>query len=464
MPTVLIVEDEDTQRIMIGSLIKKRFGYDVIDAEDGKQALNIVKRQMPDVVIMDVHMPKKDGLETLSELSERYPDLPVIMLTSSDEIDHAVRAMKMGAIDFLPKPAEPERLAVSILHVLKMRAMSRELHRYKRKESGETQFSDMIGYDSGLKSLVKIARRGAQSDLPILITGETGVGKEVLARAIHGESIRCCHPFIAINCAAIPAQLVESTLFGHVKGSFTGAITDALGKFREAEGGTLFLDEIGELPLDVQAKLLRVLQEKEVEPVGAGKSVPVNVRIISATHRTLKDEVSSGHFREDLFFRLNVLPLHIPTLHERVQDIPAFITFFMERFVAHYDIPMKEISTHAIDVLCNHSWPGNIRELENTIQRIMVTSEHSMIGAEDVQAVMMHYTHTPDSPYALTDNGTLPFVQTDGSLLPLKAIEEQAIRFALSHHNGNVTQAAKSLGMAKPTLYRRLSELKIKDV
>lgn len=457
MTHILLAEDDVTQRVMIRNLIQKRFGYEVIEAADGIEALEALKKQSVDLVLLDIFMPRKDGLETLEELQAQHPDLPVLMLTGSEKLDHAVQAMKIGAADFLNKPVEPERLAIAIFHALKMRSMRKELTRFQRKESGELTFEDMIGHASGLKTVVKQASKGAASQLPICITGETGTGKEILARAIHGESDRATKPFIAINCAAIPEQLVESTLFGHEKGAFTGAINRAPGKFREAEGGTIFLDEVGELPLDAQAKLLRVLQQKEVEPVGASKSVSVNVRIISATHRNLQEEVKEARFREDLFFRLNVLPLHLPALRERPEDIPALISYFMERAVALHDITPREISTQAVTMLSAHPWTGNVRELENTIQRVMVMSEGAVIGVEDVQLVL---NATGDTQASGSPTG---FLKADGTLYTIKELEEAAIQFALRYNKGNVTQTARDLGIAKPTLYRRLAELKSDD-
>ena len=286
----------------------------------------------------------------------------------------------------------------------------------------------------------------------MLITGESGVGKELFARAIHGSSKRSGQAFIAVNCGAIPENLVESTLFGHEKGSFTGAINKNIGKFREAEGGTIFLDEVGELPLETQVKLLRVLQQKEVEPVGAANSIPINVRIISATNRDLEEEVKSGTFREDLYFRLNVLQLELCALRERREDIPALAAHFIERFCAREGLPFKDLSTAALVLLKQNDWPGNVRQLENTIHRAMVVVEGNIIDADDFKTLPPSITpqnHFPVSPASV-------FMSETGTLKPLERIEQDAIHFALAHFDGNITKAAEALGMAKSTFYKKI--------
>ena len=463
MTSILIVEDEPTQRFTLRSLIHNQMGYDVVEAEHGQDALNQLKSVSVDVVIMDIDMPVMDGLQALQEIQQLYPDLPVMMLTGSTDLNDAVEAMKLGAVDFISKPIEPERLSIAVFHALKMRYMSKELERFKRIESAEVLFTDMIGHDAGLMPLVTLARKGAASDIPVLISGETGVGKEVLARALHGESSRAGAPFIAVNCAAIPEQLFESTLFGHEKGAFTGAIAKSLGKFREAEGGTLFLDEIGELPAESQAKLLRVLQQKEVEPVGAGQPVSVNVRIIAASNRDLEEEVKHGNFREDLYFRLNVLPLVIPPLRQRKQDIPELVDYFIEKFVAHHDLPLREMSTQASAFLAAQTWAGNVRELENTIHRIVVLSEEQLIDVQDVQDLLSANVTSIEGDVLETSlsNPTVNLIDNEGQLVTLDVLEKRAIEFALYYNNNNMTKTAKALGMAKPTLYRRLSDYKL---
>ncbi|WP_292981822.1 sigma-54-dependent transcriptional regulator, partial [Oceanicaulis sp. UBA6590] len=305
--TVLIVDDDPTQRRLMQAVLEKQ-GHLAETAEDGEAGLERVKRGGVDVVMLDMVMPGMDGIETLEAIKARNPDLPVIVLTAHGGIETVVKAMRAGAVDFFVKPASPERIAVSIRNALKVKDLSGEVTRLKKRTTGALGFSDMIAGAPAMRQVVRLGERAAKSNIPILITGESGVGKELVARAIAAGSDRAGRPFVAVNCGAIPENLVESTLFGHEKGSFTGAVAKHLGKFQEADGGTLFLDEIGELPLDMQVKLLRALQEGEVDPVGSKRPVKVDVRIVSATNRDLAEQVKTGAFREDLFYRLNVFP------------------------------------------------------------------------------------------------------------------------------------------------------------
>ena len=296
--SILIVEDDPMQQKMLGTLLRRKIGFESQVAPNGREALDILGRddkRAIKLVILDIDMPVMGGMEALEIMAQRYPGLPVIMLTGTRDIEEAVKAIKLGAIDFMTKPYEGERMAITAKNALKLSILSKEVKRLKNEKEGHYRFDHLIGHDGGLQEAVNMGRKAAASDIPVLISGETGVGKEVFAQAIHGESARLGNPFIAVNCGAIPAQLVESTLFGHEKGAFTGATDKATGKFREAEGGTIFLDEVGELPLDSQVKLLRIIQQKEVEPVGASKAVPVNIRVLSATNRNLEEEVKAGN-------------------------------------------------------------------------------------------------------------------------------------------------------------------------
>jgi DNA-binding NtrC family response regulator len=382
------------------------------------------------------------------------------MLTASHETDLVVQAMRGGAQDFLEKPPELERLRVSITNALRVSALEKEVTRLKRKEEDAYSFENLIGASSGLADVVKIGRKAAQSDIPVLLTGETGVGKEVLARAIHGESPRTGRPFVAVNCGAIPENLVESTLFGHEKGAFTGAIAKAQGRFREAEGGTIFLDEIGELPLDAQVKLLRALQQKEVMPVGGARALKTDVRVISATNRNLEAEVASGRFRGDLYFRLNVLQIHMPSLRDRRDDIPALAHHFMERCAVAESLPLKDIDPAALEMLTTFDWPGNIRELENTIHRAMILSEGKVLELADFQLPSFATAKPRHSAAAAQASSAINLVDAAGSLRPLAEIENDVIVFSLAHTKNNITRAATSLGMSKSTFYRKLQELK----
>ncbi len=463
--SVLIVEDEVLQRDMLARLLKRKLGYESLQAEHGRQALDMLKSEEGKsikIVILDLNMPVMDGLETLGILSQTYPALPVIMLTGTKDIEDAVQAMKLGATDFLTKPFEGERMLVTVKNALKISTLSTELKRIKSEQTGRFTFSGLIGHDGGLAKTIAVARKAASSDIPVLMTGETGVGKEVFSKAIHGESVRAGKPFIAVNCGAIPQQLVESTLFGHEKGSFTGATDKVIGKFREADGGSIFLDEVGELPLDAQVKLLRVLQQKEVEPVGAGKPVPVNVRILSATNRDLEEEVKAGRFREDLYFRLNVLQIELPPLRERRQDIRLLARHFIDRNCAAEGRTPKDIDVEAFAVLEQYEWPGNVRQLENAINRAMVLSEGESLGLADFQSLLEGEGESGHLPVFPTSGGlsgpALSLVVSGGEFKTIEEIEREAMQAALAHFDGNTTQAAKALGMAKSTFYRKMGD------
>ena len=329
--TVLVVDDDPTQRRLLQAVLEKQ-GHHPEMAESGEAAIERVKRGGIDVVLLDLVMPGMDGMETLETLKAREPELPVIVLTAHGGIETVVKAMRGGACDFFVKPASPERIAVSIRNAFKVRDLSGEVSRLKKSSSGQLGFRDMVADAPAMRQVVRLGERAAKSNIPILITGESGVGKELVARSIMAASDRAGRPFVAVNCGAIPENLVESILFGHEKGAFTGAVARHMGKFQEADGGTLFLDEIGELPLDMQVKLLRALQEGEVDPVGGNRPVKVDVRIISATNKDLAEQVKAGAFREDLYYRLNVSPVDMPALRQRKEDIPAMVELFVRRF------------------------------------------------------------------------------------------------------------------------------------
>jgi DNA-binding NtrC family response regulator len=459
---ILIVEDDPIQRHMLALTLKREASYTVIEAENGKDAITLLQQplyqQKIRAIILDLEMPIMNGMETLELLSQTYPDVPVIMLTGHNEPERIVAAMKLGAVDFIAKPYEPKRVLITLENAIKLNLLSRELNRVQKKQDNQFRFSDIIGFDSGLASTIQIARKAAQSHIPVLLMGETGVGKEVLARAIHGESARAGQAFVALNCGALPAHLVESTLFGHEKGAFTGATHKTFGKFREAEGGTLFLDEIGELPKDIQVKLLRVLQQKEIEPVGSDKSVPVNVRIISATNRNLQQDVADNLFREDLYFRLSVLPILIPPLRERRQDIPSLARYFIEKYCVQYQKKIKILSDQALTQLIKKSWVGNVRELENCLHREVVLKDQILLEELEVDkgsgsSALMLNSHSIHTSY---------FDASGLNLKPLDDVEKEAIEHALQFYDYDIISAAKALGVAKSTLYRKIDQYKIK--
>src|SRR6201990_343193 len=383
--TILVVDDDPVQRRLLETAIT-RSGMQVVTAPGGQPALDLIngpKGEQITLMMLDLVMPDMGGLEVLAKLRASSPDLPVIVLTAKGGIDSAVEAMRAGANDFLVKPASPERIAVSIRNQLKIGTLSGEVKQLKKKASNTLTFDDLVASSSEMKQVFRLGARAAQSDIPVLIEGESGAGKELIARAIQGTSSRSGKPFVTVNCGAIPENLIESILFGHEKGSFTGASDKHLGKFQEADGGTLFLDEIGELRLDMQVKLLRALQEGEIDPIGAKRAVKVDVRIISATNRDLAELTREGRFREDLYYRLNVFPVTIPPLRERREDVPALAQYFVARFAAEENKQVTGFTAEALELLERFSWPGNVRQLENTIFRAVVLCDGTLLDVCD---------------------------------------------------------------------------------
>src|SRR5882672_6564425 len=383
--TILVVDDDPVQRRLLEAAIT-RSGMQVVTAPGGQPALDLingVRGEQVTLVLLDLVMPDMGGLDVLSKLRPTNPDLPVIVLTAKGGIDSAVEAMRAGANDFLVKPASPERIAISIRNQLKIGTLSGEVKQLKKKSENRLTFDDLVATSAEMKQVFRLGTRAAQSNIPILIEGESGAGKELIARAIQGSSERAGRPFITVNCGAIPENLIESILFGHEKGSFTGASDKHLGKFQEADGGTLFLDEIGEVRLDMQVKLLRALQEGDVDPVGSKRPVKVDVRIIAATNRDLGAMVREGTFREDLYYRLNVFPIMVPTLRDRREDIHELAQYFVTRFAAEENKQVVGFTPEALELLDSYDWPGNVRQLENTIFRAVVLCDEETLDVAD---------------------------------------------------------------------------------
>ena len=480
--TILLVDDDPTQRRLMRAVCEKA-GYPVLQADNGEAALSLLRSpQGSDVGLMmlDLRMPGLGGMETLRRSKSFREDLPVIVLTAQGGIDTVVEAMQLGAADFFVKPASPERVVVSIKNALSMTTLQGEVSRLKRKRDGAMAFNDLVGESDALRHVMKLGERAAASNIPILITGESGTGKEVIARAIQGSSDRSGCPFITVNCGAIPENLVESILFGHEKGSFTGASAKHIGKFQEADGGTIFLDEVGELPADMQVKLLRVLQEAEVDPIGAKRPAKVDVRVISATNRDLAEEVKTGGFREDLFYRLNVFPIEVPPLRDRADDIPALINHFIERYNAEENRNVRGVQHEVLEVLAGQPWPGNVRQLENTIFRAVVLAEGAYLTADDFPLLVKEFeaagvvsgppmvaevdeddalpaTGEPHAGQAANDEAVAIF-DRGGHLRSLQEIEKDLIALAIDTYDGKMSEVARRLGMGRSTLYRKLRE------
>lgn len=382
---ILIVDDDPTQRRLLETVITRQ-GYQSVQAAGGREALDILngpKGTQISAVLLDMVMPEMDGAAVLEQLKPVRPNLPVIVLTAQGGVDTVVNAMRAGADDFMVKPASPERIQVSLQNALKLNVLTTEITRLTRRQKDCMGFDDVIAKSTATQHVIRLAQRAATSNIPILITGESGVGKEVIARAIQGESERSGKPFVTVNCGAIPDNLVESILFGHEKGAFTGAVDRHVGKFQEANGGTLFLDEIGELRPDLQVKLLRALQEGEIDPVGAKKPTKIDIRLISATNKDLLDLVRAGDFREDLYYRLNVFPIEIPPLRERADDIPDLIRLFLKRFTREEGKQILDVDRQTISMLCAYHWPGNVRQLENAVFRAVVLCDGELLTMDD---------------------------------------------------------------------------------
>ncbi|MCK7613115.1 sigma-54-dependent transcriptional regulator [Roseibium sediminicola] len=500
---ILIVDDDPIQRRLLQEAVKK-FGYRSKTAENGAEAVRIMTGPEAgeiDLIILDMVMPELDGLGVLERLRGDKIATPVIVQTAHGGIDTVVNVMNAGAQDFVVKPVAPERLNVSIRNLLKTSALEGEITRIRSKASGTLTFNDIITHSAAMERVINLGKRAAASNIPILIEGESGVGKEMIASAIQGSSDRKSKPMVTVNCGAIPDNLVESILFGHEKGAFTGAVDKHVGKFQEANGGTLFLDEVGELPQEVQVKLLRALQESEIDPIGARRPVKVDFRLISATNRRLIDQVKEGVFREDLYYRLNVFPIWIPPLRDRREDIPALTRHFLARFAAEEGKPkVAGVTTDTLAMLQDYHWPGNIRQLENAVFRAVVLCDGPQLtihdfpqiaAATDQPAVPVAAPAPPVAgsapqeavapapaavaglaePMAAAPAGfeqSAPFgfmrnMDQEGHIRKLTDIEEELIRAAINHYSGRMTEVAKRLGIGRSTLYRKLKEYGLED-
>ena len=446
---ILVVEDEhDTLELMAEVFLNK--GYRVDKASNGIEALRSVKVNEPDIILTDILMPGMDGMELLRNLAKDYPHIPVIMITAYGTIDNAVEAMKLGAKDYITKPLRFEELTSKVERITQLSSLIKENEFLLNKLQQKYDFTNIIGKTSKIKDLLELVRDVAATNATALIRGESGTGKELIANAIHYNSSRMKRPFIKINCAVLAESLLESELFGHVKGAFTGAIKDKVGRFELANGGTLFLDEIGDISLKMQSQLLRVLQQGEFERVGGTETLRVDVRIIAATNKNLEEAMERGEFRQDLFYRLNVIPITVPPLRERREDIQYLVSHFIEKFNKIYGKNIREITPKAMAILKNYDYPGNIRELENLIERIVVLNRVDVIDLENLPSIV---------PASSAENGN---VNLDGGLTQaVEEYERKSILMALEENGYNKVQTAKALKINRSTFNSKLKKYSI---
>lgn len=444
---VLVVEDDDCLRRVTQAQLEK-CGYETAVSPDVPEALAILEKQPVDLVLTDLNLPGMSGLELLHRIRIEYPETSVVIMTAYGTIETAVTAIKAGAYDYITKPVHPDELRALVNRVMERHRIIEEVRLLRSALDEKYGFEHIVGRSNALLQVMDAASRVAQTDATVLILGETGTGKELIARAIHLNSLRKERPFIIINCGAIPAELLESELFGHVKGSFTGAINHKKGKVEMAEGGTVFLDEIGEMPLDLQVRLLRLLQQREIEKIGATSMIRVDVRIITATHRNLETLVAEGKFREDLYYRLAVIPITVPPLRDRSGDIRELVNHFFERTKLRYGRRELKLPPSLMPYLLNHRWPGNVRELENVIERIVLLSRTDEVTVADLPERLREGI-ARQSPKALP---------AGGGGTALKTIERDLILQVLRQCNWNRSKAARELEISRKTLMYRMSK------
>ncbi len=455
MSRVLVIEDNETMRGGV-ALVMERMGHEAVEAASGPEGLGRLQEQAFDLVITDYKMEEMDGLEVLQTVRQERPDTDVVLITAYGTIEIAVEAMKMGAVDFIAKPFPPDALRLKVEKVLEHRETQKarerldEENRYLREEiGGRYNFGEMVGESSRMQEVFATVQKVAASDSVVLVYGESGTGKELVARAIHRESARKEGPFVKVNCGSLPRELVESELFGHEKGAFTGAVRRKKGKFELGERGTIFLDEIGDIPLEVQVHLLRVLQENEFDRVGGEETLKADVRVVAATHRSLKEMVAKRSFREDLFYRLEVIPIHLPPLRARKGDIPDLVEHFLQKKCREMNRPIVRLADRALEALVNYSWPGNVRELENVIERTVVLSDGEEVNANDLP---LTFEQAQGEEGIALPEGRVPLTRK------LEELERQLIEQALAQARGVKTRAAEILGIKTSALYYKLDK------
>ena len=454
MRRVLVVDDEENLRLVLRTLLR-RHGYEVETAVSGEDALGMVDSFGPDVVLTDVRMPKMGGLDLLTTLKAKGNEATVIVMSAYGNMDQALEAMKAGAYDYVQKPFKPDEVVLALRKAEERELLRRENRALRDEIRKEHRFDDILAKSQKMLDIFRTISKIAEYKTTVLVAGESGVGKELVARAIHHRSTRRGGPFVAVNCGAIPENLLESELFGHKKGAFTDAVQDRRGLFEEADGGSLFLDEIGELPLALQVKLLRVLEEEKIRRVGDVRDIKIDVRIITATHRDLPSETKAGRFREDLFYRLNVLPILVPPLRERREDIPLLIDHFVARNNTRLGTSIRGLDTESRRLLFEYPWPGNVRELENTIERAMVLAEGDQIVAQDLPERLREARDPVQTQLA---SGELSVKKT------MRIVEEILIRRALQRTRGNRTRAAEILEISHRALLYKIKDYQITDL
>ena len=466
---VLIVDDEPNLRKILAAQLS-RDGYEVMLAEDGEQGLTMLREHHIDLVVTDLKMPKVDGMTLLRDALREHPDLPIVMITAHGTVDTAVEALKLGAFDYLTKPFDKDEVRQVVAKALKTRQLAQEEATTKpvgkAKNEPGARFG-IIGQSPGLTDLYAVLERVADTPTTVLITGESGTGKELVARALHEHSTRKDKPFIKVNCAAIPKELIESELFGYERGAFTGAVSSKPGRFELANGGTLFLDEVGEIPVEMQVKLLRALQESEFERVGGIKTIHVDVRLVAATNRDLKKLIAAGGFREDLFYRLNVVSIRLPALRERDTDIPLLVEHFLAKFNERLKKQVTGVEPEALDILSAYGWPGNIRELENVMERSVLFCDAQKLRVEDLPGELRGSAGSVAPPTSDASGGDMP-LSAEGGLkehvkVAMSRLERDLVSRALKQTSGNVTHAARLLKISRKGLQLKMKELGLRE-
>lgn len=452
---IFIVDDEQAISKLLSYWVKDRWKYQVETFSNGEDAIMSLNKK-PDLVLLDIMLPGVNGIETLKKIKQFDENLPVIMLSAQGSIEVAVDSLRYGAYDYFTKPIDQQKLELSIKNAIRNYDLTKELQNLRENVKQEYSFDNIISADGRMQDVFKLVSKVLNNDITVLIYGESGTGKELIARAIHYNGIRKDKPFVVVNCASIPRELLESELFGHEKGSFTGAHQRKLGKFEIAKGGTIFLDEVGELEMLLQAKLLRVIQQKEFERVGGTELIKTDVRIISATNRDLKHAVENKEFREDLFYRLNSFPIFVPPLRSRRGDILILAEHFITKFSEKLAKNIKGFTKRALKIIYEYNWPGNVREVENTIERCIIITESDMIDVDDLPA---HLRSSDNSSNVEVSSALF----SDETIIPFEKLKEEAIRHALKVTSGNIVEAAKKLKLGRATIYRLMDKYRIEN-